>query len=332
MPALALAPSLNQITSLTGRVPRVSLAESLRAIAPGALFERRQFEQEQTAAAQAERQAEQQARVVSLQEAALDLQARQQAAAQRQQTVGNVISGASTVAVGALAAKELGLIGGVAAPAAEVAGATTGAAAAEVGLGVAPAAASQGAVGTLGSLASAALPAAAGAGLGFGVGKLVNLIPGESTGARVGKGLGGAALGAGAGFLAGGPIGAIAGGLFGGLGGGGLCILVTACAEHPEEIALAKRYRALHMSKAAVRGYYVLAEPIAARMQQDKAYCGYIREALVEPLLRYGAYQLHETETRPTENDRAVAGAFLDLCDELGKSVRTYRRQTGEWV
>ena len=351
MPALALTPSLNQITSLTGRAPRISLAESLREIAPGALYARRQFTQEQASADLAERQLEQQGRGVSLQDAAVDLQAREQASRQRQQTVGNAISGVTTVGTGVVTAKQLGLFGGATLPAAEVAagqtalGASTSAGLTATGAAAeavpaataAPELASSGASGAGllggGSLAAAA-PYAGVAAVGLGVGYGLSKAPIP----RYGKVLSGAAAGAGTGALAGTfvfpGIGTAAGAIIGGIGGaiGGLCILVTACAEHPKEIALARRYRDRYMTTEARRGYYVLAEPIAARMKQDPCYRNHIRRALVEPLLRCGAYELYETDVKPSEHDKTVTFCFLHLCEELGKSIQSYRRETGEWV
>ena len=349
MPALALTPSLNQITSLTGRAPRISLAESLREIAPGALYARRQFTQEQASADLAERQLEQQGRGVSLQDAALDLQARQQASQQRQQTVGNAISGVTTLGTGVVTAKQLGLFGGATLPAAEVAagqtalGASTSAGLTATGAAAeavpaataAPALASSGASGAGllggGSLAAAApyaVGAAAGIGVGYGASKGLSA---AGLHGRPNRALSGAIGGAVAGTIVAPGIGTLIGAGVGGLIGG-LCILVTACAEHPEEIALAKRYRDRYMTTEARRGYYVLAEPIAARMKQDQCYRNHIRRALVEPLLRYGAYELHETDVKPSEHDKTVTFGFLDLCEELGESIQHYRRENGEWV
>lgn len=144
--------------------------------------------------------------------------------------------------------------------------------------------------------------------------------------ARVGLGVGGLL-----GYLTGGPVGGIIGAVGGGLGVG-LCIVLTACAENAEEIALAKRYRERFMSTEAKRGYYMLAEPVAARMRADTAYCQHIRHALVLPLLRVAAHALGEGDTYPSVEDQEVAHAFLDSCEFLGRSVRQYVRQTGEVV
>ncbi len=104
MRPLSLA-SPNQLQSTLGRIPRLSLAAALREAAPGQLAEARGFEQEQARLDQ-ERQA------LALQGQALTLAEDQQAAQQRQGTIGTVISGLGTLGSGAVAAKQLGLFGG----------------------------------------------------------------------------------------------------------------------------------------------------------------------------------------------------------------------------
>ena len=308
---------------------------------------------------QRERELALQADALTRQEQAAREAVTAQQRSQRQQGIATAISGVGqgamlveTVAPGTL--KGLATSAGILSPAAAAApsAAATAGTTAEFGLAAAPAAgpaasggaAAAGGTGVLGAVAGGA----GGAVVGTAAGRLHQayapswleqaetfpfgfFLSKGATQKLAGAKFGGV-VGAATGFLTGGPVGAVIGGIGGALGGAGICIILTACAESAEEIALAKRYREHYMNTAAKRGYYMVAEPIAARMQHDEIYCQHIRHALVLPLLRYGAYTLGETAQRPSLKDEEMAEAFLGLCEGLGRSVRQYVRQTGEIV
>lgn len=338
MPVLDVL-SGNQIQAVSGRRRRPVLGDLLlaaRAELPG----RMAFQQRERELALAEQEQQLQSQALSVQERAQQDAADAQRRGQRQQVIGTAISGVGQAAQVGMLAKGTGVLsgattaaGGAAVVPSSAAGSSLIAAEEGAGLAGAQSASATGAAApsALGTLAAGAGVAAVGAGAGYGLSKAP--IP------RYGRALSGAAAGAGMGALAGTfvfpGIGTAAGAIIGGIAGGltgGLCIVLTACAENAEEIALAKRYRERWMSKEAKRGYYMLAEPIAARMQTDAAYCSLIRHVLVEPLLRYAAFDLGETKEYPTTEDYDVAGTFLGLCEELGRSVPQYVRDTGEVV
>ena len=346
MPVLDIL-SGNQFQAVSGRRRRPILGDLLlqaRADLPA-----------QLAFQQRERELTLQAKAMTRQEQAQREAAAAQERAQQQQVIGTAISGVGRA--GALyplvkdtgVLKSLGLSGGgtaaTAAPAttegAALLAAEESAGMAATGAGATGAEAATGfpALASAGGAAAGASIAAAGAIGGKLTGQQVEQkvggtwegkLAGHATGAATGAALGalaGTVVFPGIGTAAGAVIGAAAGGL-----SATFCILVTACAEHPDEIALARRYRDAKMSKAAIRGYYMLAEPIAARMHTDAAYCHQIRRALVLPLLRFGAHELEETRQRPSLHDEDISIAFLELCEGVGESVRQYTRQTGEVV
>ena len=143
----------------------------------------------------------------------------------------------------------------------------------------------------------------------------------------------GGGTGAAAGFLTGGPVGAVIGGIGGALGGAGLCIIVTACSDNYEEIALAKRYRAKHMSRNQLKGYYCVSDDIVEKMEHDIQYRSNIRTRLVEPLLRVGAERLgEEYGGKPSDEDKATAVQFLSLLERIGSEMPYYQRKNGEII
>ena len=351
MPVLDVL-SGNQLQAVSGRRRRPILGDLLLQ-ASADLPAQRAFQQRERELGLQEEEQRLQAQALTRQEQAQRDAAAAQARGQRQQVIGTAISGAGQAAQTYVLAKGAGLLGGgttttggALAPA-TVEGA--GLLAAEEGAGMAAsgaAPAASGAAGTAGSLAAGAGGGVVGTAAGrvnqafapralekaqtFPFGFFLS----EGTNRKLAGGMVGAVSGAATGWaLSGGnPIGAIAGGVLGGLGGAGICIILTACAESAEEIALAKRYRERFMSTEAKRGYYMLAESIAARMQEDETYCQHIRQALVLPMLRWGAYALGESVMHPSANDEDIAWAFLSLCESLGQSVRQYVRNTGEIV
>lgn len=361
MPVLDVL-SGNQLQAVSGRRGRPVLGDLLlaaRADLPG----RMAFQQRERELALQEQEQQLQAQALAVQERAQQDAAEAQRRGQRQQVIGTAISGVGQAAQVATLAHSTGVLkslgiggssaasGGAAVAPSTAAGTALIAAEESAGLAGAQSAsaaapAASGAAGTVGALAAGAGGGVVGTAAGrahqafapralelaetfpFGF-----FLPKGATRKLAGAKFG-AVSGAATGFVlsGGNPIGAIAGGILGGLGGAGICIILTACAENAEEIALAKRYREWYMSTEAKRGYYMLAEPIAARMQADEAYRQRIRHALVLPLLRYGAHALGETDARPSLEDQDVAGAFLDLCQYLGRSVPQYVRYTGEVV
>lgn len=337
MPVLDIL-SGNQLQAVSGRRRRPILGDLLleaRADLPA----RMAFQQRERELALQEEDQRLNAQALARQEQAQREAAAAQARGQRQQVIGTAISGVGQAGQLYVLGKSGGLFGGgttaASATAAPSTAAGTSLIAAEESAGLAGAesasATAPAATGSLSTLAAGAGIAAIGAGAGYGLSKAP--IP------RYGSALAGAGAGAGLGALAGTfvfpGIGTAAGAIIGGIAGGltgGLCIIATACAQSAEEIALAKRFRERFMSPEAKRGYYVLAEGIAARMQADPDYCHTIRHGLVLPLMRYGAWELGETEKHPSVQDQDIAGVFLGLCEELGRSVRQYTRQTGEVI
>lgn len=334
MPALTIA-SPNQVASTSGRVPRLGLSEALRANVPQ-LYQDRAF-------AQSQRALDLESSQLDLENQRLALAEEAQSQAQTDQTAGTLIQGAGTLATGALAAKQLGLFGSAAAPAAAGAGTTAAATAggtaataagAEAALtaggvaldtgGAASGAAAGGALGG----ASAGLAAAGGGVAAGAVGGLVaNQLPIPS----YGQGLTGAAIGAAGGFLVGGPVGAIAGGLVGGLSGG-LCILTEAAyGTNSPEMHLARDYRDRFLSPEQRRAYYFLYEPVATRMQRDPAYRDTMRVQFTDPLLRYGRWQMGQTPT-VDPSDAAFARHFLAHLAQVGAGLRSFTRANGEVV
>jgi hypothetical protein len=204
-----------QIGAVSGRIPRLSLSDALQLQVPE-LFQNRQFAQEQEALGQ-------QSRALDIQQQGVKLTAEQQAAAQRQGTIGTAVSGVGTLATGALAIPgirepvlgALGLGGTEGAVGTAATGAEAIAGSAAAGGGAGGATALGGAVGETAGLtatgaAAEAVPATAAEGALFAAGGAEAGAAGATTGA--------VAAGAGTGLLgnaAGGGLGGVAGGITG---------------------------------------------------------------------------------------------------------------------
>lgn len=166
--------------------------------------------------------------------------------------------------------------------------------------------------------------------------------------ARTGRGI---AFGAGIGFATGGPVGAIAGGISGGLSAnvnvGGeagesergsdlnVCIIVTAATSRDsEEVEVTRVFRDNKMTDAEIRGYYILAEPIAARMGKDEEYRQAIKKSLVDPLVKYGRFVVGMplNAEAPDHAETRVAQVFLAMCSILGEANPYFKRSNGEEV
>jgi len=342
--AETLLQSGGQLYAVSGRRPRIDLAEAVRASVPN-LYARKAFEQDA---------------------ARLRLEEEAQRRAGTQQTIGNVLSGTGTLIQAGQLAKATGLLGGsgglfggsaAAAPAvsaapaigveaglvagAEIAapvatGAILGPTAAEAGALVATEAgagagggAAAGGVGASGAAAGAAVVGVASAAGGYGGGKLVRGLGARGTTG----GLTGAAAGGVIGFAIGGFAGAAVGALAGGLSGAGICILVTCChGRDSEEVALARRYRDTYLDAVDLRGYYAVGEPMVREMQNNPRYTDEVRTELVEPLLKWGAFVLGESEEPPSEADARKAGTFLRYIRAVGETMESFTRSNGEVV
>ena len=349
--AETLLQSGGQLYAVSGRRPRIDLAEAVRASVPN-LYARKAFEQDA---------------------ARLRLEEEAQRRAGTQQTIGNVLSGTGTLIQAGQLAKATGLLGGsgglfggsaAAAPAvsaapaigveaglvagAEIAapvatGAILGPTAAEAGALVATEAgagagggavggaggAAAGGVGASGAAAGAAVVGVASAAGGYGGGKFVRGLGARGTTG----GLTGAAAGGVIGFAIGGFAGAAVGALAGGLSGAGICILVTCChGRDSEEVALARRYRDMYLDAVDLRGYYAVGEPMVCEMQNNPRYTDEVRTELVEPLLKWGAFVLGESEEPPSEEEAWKAGAFLRHIRAVGELMESYVRSNGEVV
>ncbi len=333
MPTLTIA-SPRQLYATSGRQPRLGLSDAVRAQLPQ-LYADQQFAQQQAG--------------LNLAEAAQESQ-------QRQQTIGTAIQGVGTVATAGLAAKQLGLFGSSAAPAATTAGAAAPAAvttfegAAPIvaggelagGTGTAATTAGASTLGTIGAGAGAAGAGAVGGGLvGQQFGKLAGGgtkggLAGAAGGSMTGAGLGalvGTAIFPGLGTAAGAVIGGLAGALTGGLGGAGICCLHEAgYGKESREVQIARQFRDTFLTKAQLRAYYQGYESVAQRMHIDPLYRNHIRTALTDKLVRYGAVKLRIPYTPMHPGDVETAEAFLHHLHILGEGIGPFRRRNGQII
>jgi len=342
--AETLLQSGGQLYAVSGRRPRIDLAEAVRASVPN-IYARKAFEQDQVR---------------------LRLEEEAQQRAGTQQTIGNVLSGTGTLIQGGQLAKSAGLLGGgtsgtVSTPAVAAsptigteAGVVTGAELASTGAEVAATtggaattapgttgAATTGTASTLGAVGVGATGGVIGGQVGTQVGKRV---PGPGavkglTGATVGGAAGaGSAIAIGAALgTAVGPVGTIVGAAIGGLVAGlqssGICILVTCChGRDSEEVALARRYRERYLDAVDLRGYYAVSEPMVYEMQDNPRYTQEVRTELVEPLLKWGAFVLGESVEPPSEAEARKAGAFLRYIRAVGETMDSFTRSNGETI
>jgi hypothetical protein len=111
------------------------------------------------------------------------------------------------------------------------------------------------------------------------------------------------------------------------------CIIVETCYGHDsDETNLAREYRNKYFSKEILRGYYAFSEPIVELMEQYPEVKAYYRKSLVEPLLRVAKWKLGYTKEHPTITDCAIAANHTNLWHDLGASIKSFTRNTGEVV
>jgi hypothetical protein len=111
------------------------------------------------------------------------------------------------------------------------------------------------------------------------------------------------------------------------------CIIVETCHGHDsDETNLAREYRNKYFSKEMLRGYYVFSQPIVELMEQYPEVKAYYRKSLVEPLLRVAKWELGYTKEHPTITDCAIAANHTNLWHDLGASIKSFTRNTGEVV
>jgi len=147
---------------------------------------------------------------------------------------------------------------------------------------------------------------------------------------------------AGQGFLIGGPYGAAAGA---GVGlveafateGEGCIIITAATAPDSYEVQVAREYRDWFLSPSTLRGYYIIAERVVPIMRKYRVIKGLIKRHLVDNLIIFARWQLgnhgiDEQMARPSNTAICVTSVFLFLCDIIGSKTRSYIRFNGEIV
>jgi hypothetical protein len=113
---------------------------------------------------------------------------------------------------------------------------------------------------------------------------------------------------------------------------GKTCIIITCCTSpDSDEVNLARAYRDQFLTPEELRGYYMLAEETVPKLLADPAYKQHIQEALVAPLIQYGAWRLGRSEACPEAAQR-IAEDFIAVCRARGASVASFTRSNGEVV
>ena len=84
------------------------------------------------------------------------------------------------------------------------------------------------------------------------------------------------------------------------------------------------------MSADALAGYYWICDIIVPAMKADEQLCRRIKNQLVEPLIRYCAFVVGESDTPPSETDARIATQFENFIVAIGSTVRPYTRENGE--
>jgi hypothetical protein len=116
-------------------------------------------------------------------------------------------------------------------------------------------------------------------------------------------------------------------------GGSDACPLkfVTACyGKKSEEVNMAREYKDTFLDEDTKRGYYMLAEQLVPVMKKDESYKQYVKENLVDHLIKVGKHRLDKTDIQPTKESINITDGFLNFCNIMGKSVESFTRSNGE--
>ena len=99
------------------------------------------------------------------------------------------------------------------------------------------------------------------------------------------------------------------------------------------EVDIARCFRDRFLSTQALRAYFAVYEPVAARMQQDEAYRMHIRTHLTDKLVRYGAAVLKMDYPPPSAADVKCARAFIEQLERVGAEMtQPFTRANGEVI
>lgn len=111
------------------------------------------------------------------------------------------------------------------------------------------------------------------------------------------------------------------------------CVIITACtSDKSPEVEIARAYRDKYLTTTELRGYYMLAEKLVPQMIPRPRLTRLIRNALVKPLIAYGAHALGKTVMKPAISARIITRAFLILCRLIGKTRKQFTRANGEVI
>lgn len=112
------------------------------------------------------------------------------------------------------------------------------------------------------------------------------------------------------------------------------CIIVTAChGADSEEVAISREYRDRYMNKQQLRAYYAMSEKLVPLLEQNDDMREYVKETLVAPLIKFGAWRLGRTREHPTPQEIAVAKNFLVYLADVGSTMHEpFVRANGEVI
>jgi len=116
------------------------------------------------------------------------------------------------------------------------------------------------------------------------------------------------------------------------------CIIITAAtAPDSYEVQVAREYRDLFLSPTTLRGYYIIAEKIVPLMTRYRSIKRLIKRHLVDNLITFARWQLgiwgfDELKSRPSNTAICITCVFILLCDVIGSKRRSYIRFNTEIV
>jgi hypothetical protein len=139
----------------------------------------------------------------------------------------------------------------------------------------------------------------------------------------------------GASFALGGPVGLLGTGI--GIGvrelTKGKCIIWTAvCGEGSYELEICREFRDKYLDRKSLAAYYAIAEKVVPIIEANPEFKALVREWLVEPLTRVGAFKLGHTREHPSSRDCAITASFLELLKNVGSTIQHFTRENGEEV
>jgi hypothetical protein len=97
-------------------------------------------------------------------------------------------------------------------------------------------------------------------------------------------------------------------------------------------VEITREYRNKFLSLEQLRGYYIIAEKIVQRIENNSTVKKIVKHFLVDNLIKYGRYALGKTEFKPGFVSSIITRSFLSIYRKTGETRREFVRANGKVV